>query len=153
MVELIRRRCFVVAQGVGCAGLGYLGGRPVRDRCGQRFRPAARSGAQQEVKRLDIPTALKGQASPFPLKKASAARVATLSLTLAGRNLWRSTPYKGVDPESNYFSGSRGSVSDFQTQAPPSYWTFRLKETCRIDKRVNLIVGRCATATLLVTRI
>src|SRR5205823_738426 len=32
----------------------------------------------QEVKRLDIPTALKGQASPFALKKASAARVATL---------------------------------------------------------------------------
>ena len=32
-------------------------------------------------------------------------------------------------------------------------WTFRLKETCRIDKRVNLIVGRCATAALLVTRI
>lgn len=32
-------------------------------------------------------------------------------------------------------------------------WTFRLKETFRIDKRINLIVGRCATATLLVTRI
>src|SRR5439155_12215934 len=32
----------------------------------------------QEVKRLDIPTPLKGKASPFPLKKASAARVATL---------------------------------------------------------------------------
>ena len=32
-------------------------------------------------------------------------------------------------------------------------WTFRLQETFRIDKRINLIVGRCATATLLVTRI
>ncbi len=32
-------------------------------------------------------------------------------------------------------------------------WTFRLKETFCIDKRINLIVGRCATATLLVTRI
>ena len=32
-------------------------------------------------------------------------------------------------------------------------WIFRLKETFRIDKRINLVVGRCATATLLVTRI
>jgi type II secretion system protein D len=32
----------------------------------------------QEIKRLDIPTALKGQATPFSLKKASAARVASL---------------------------------------------------------------------------
>src|SRR2546430_9644338 len=32
-------------------------------------------------------------------------------------------------------------------------WTLRPKETLRIDKRVNLIVGRCATATLLITRI
>jgi hypothetical protein len=32
-------------------------------------------------------------------------------------------------------------------------WTIRPKETFRIDKRVNLIVGRGATATLLVTRV
>jgi len=32
-------------------------------------------------------------------------------------------------------------------------WISRLKQTFRIDKRVNLIVGRCATATLLITRI
>jgi len=32
-------------------------------------------------------------------------------------------------------------------------WIFRLKETFCIDKRVNLIVGRCAAATLLVARI
>jgi len=32
-------------------------------------------------------------------------------------------------------------------------WTIRLKEAFRIDKRVNLVVGRGATATLLVTRI
>jgi type II secretion system protein D len=32
----------------------------------------------KEIRRLDIPTALKGQAAPFPLKKASAQQVATL---------------------------------------------------------------------------
>lgn len=30
-------------------------------------------------------------------------------------------------------------------------WTLRLKETFRIDKRINRIIGRCTTATPLVT--
>ncbi len=62
----------------------------------------------------------------LPQSWAQAARARSLSVTLAGRNLMKWTSYTGLDPESNYFSGSRGSVSDFQTQPPPTYWTFRV---------------------------
>jgi len=62
----------------------------------------------------------------LPQSWAQAARARSLSITLAGRNLIKWTSYTGLDPESNYFSGSRGSVSDFQTQPPPTYWTFRV---------------------------
>ncbi len=62
----------------------------------------------------------------LPQSWAQAARARSLSITLAGRNLMKWTSYTGLDPESNYFSGSRGSVSDFQTQPPPTYWTFRV---------------------------
>lgn len=47
-----------------------------------------------------------------------------LSLTAAGRNLHVWTDYSGIDPEAGYFGG--GDIqTDFQTQAPPTYWTFR----------------------------
>ncbi len=46
------------------------------------------------------------------------------SVTLAARNLATWTDYTGIDPESNY---SQGDVPvDFQTIAPPTYFTFRL---------------------------
>lgn len=32
-------------------------------------------------------------------------------------------------------------------------WAFRLQKTFRIDKRINLVVGRGATAALLLTRV
>ena len=62
----------------------------------------------------------------LPLEWARAMRASAVSVTLAGRNLWKSSNYPGVDPESNYITGVTGTVSDFQTQPPPSYWTFRL---------------------------
>jgi len=67
----------------------------------------------------------------LPVQWARAMRASTASVTLAGRNLWKSSNYAGVDPESNYItnSASSGTVNDFQTQPPPSYWTFRLNVT------------------------
>jgi outer membrane receptor protein involved in Fe transport len=51
-----------------------------------------------------------------------------LSLTFAGRNLKTWTDYSGIDPESAYFEGGGGNdiQTDFQTAAPPRYWTLRL---------------------------
>jgi outer membrane receptor protein involved in Fe transport len=56
---------------------------------------------------------------------ARAAHASRASVTLAARNLFLSTSYSGIDPESNYFSGATGLQSDFQTQPPPTYWTLR----------------------------
>lgn len=49
-----------------------------------------------------------------------------VSVVFAARNLWVSTDYTGIDPEANYFEGTRGTSSDFQTAGPPTYYTFRL---------------------------
>jgi len=57
---------------------------------------------------------------------AHGAHVNRASVTLAARNLFLSTNYSGIDPESNYFSGATGIQSDFQTQPPPTYWTLRV---------------------------
>src|SRR2546429_4311911 len=67
----------------------------------------------------------------FPVEWARAMRASAVSVTLAGRNLWKSSNYAGVDPESNYITNaaSTGTVNDFQTQPPASYWTFRLNVT------------------------
>ncbi len=62
----------------------------------------------------------------FPAEWARAFRAERLSFTVAGRNLWKSTGFSGIDPEANYFEGATGVVSNFQTAPPPSYWTFRL---------------------------
>lgn len=64
----------------------------------------------------------------LPQEWARAMRASRVSVAIAGRNLWKSTNYSGVDPESNYItnSSSTGTVNDFQTQPPPSYWTFRV---------------------------
>ena len=57
---------------------------------------------------------------------ARAFRASRVSLTVAGRNLWKTTSWSGIDPEANYFEGATGIVSNFQTSPPPTYWTFRL---------------------------
>ena len=49
----------------------------------------------------------------------------TASLTLAGRNLAKWTDYTGIDPESNY-NLLTDVPQDFQTIAPPTYFTARL---------------------------
>jgi hypothetical protein len=62
----------------------------------------------------------------FPEAWARAFRASRVSLTVAGRNLWKATGWSGMDPEANYFSGATGVASNFQTAPPPTYWTFRL---------------------------
>lgn len=53
-------------------------------------------------------------------------RARSLSVVLAGRNLRVWTKYRGVDPESGFNTTSgTDAPSEFQTIAPPSYFTFR----------------------------
>jgi hypothetical protein len=47
-------------------------------------------------------------------------------VTLAARNLAKWTDYTGIDPESNY-NLLTDVPQDFQTIAPPTYWTLRLQ--------------------------
>lgn len=61
---------------------------------------------------------------PDPWAQKVRARSATF--TVAARNLKVWTDYTGLDPESNYFGGALGTVSDFQTAPPPTYFTFRM---------------------------
>lgn len=67
----------------------------------------------------------------LPGEWARAMRASHVSVTAAGRNLWKTSRYSGIDPESNYITNaaSTGTVNDFQTQPPPTYWTFRLNVT------------------------
>jgi TonB-linked SusC/RagA family outer membrane protein len=51
------------------------------------------------------------------------------TVSAAGRNLGVLTNYTGLDPESGYFSTNTGLVSDFQTQPPPTLWTFKVNVT------------------------
>ncbi|HYW32236.1 MAG TPA: SusC/RagA family TonB-linked outer membrane protein [Gemmatimonas sp.] len=53
------------------------------------------------------------------------AKARSLDVVLSARNLGLWSDYTGIDPESNYFGGARGTVSDFQTAPPPSYFTIR----------------------------
>ena len=59
-----------------------------------------------------------------PESWAARLRGRSVSVTLAARNLATWTDYTGIDPESNYSSGD--VPADFQTIAPPTYFTFRL---------------------------
>jgi TonB-linked SusC/RagA family outer membrane protein len=49
----------------------------------------------------------------------------SMGFVFAARNLGKWTRYSGIDPESNYNTTS-DIPSDFQTLAPPTYFTFRL---------------------------
>ena len=62
----------------------------------------------------------------LPSRVVSRLRARTATFTVAARNIAVWTNYTGLDPESNYFGGALGTVSDFQTAPPPSYLTFRL---------------------------
>ena len=62
----------------------------------------------------------------LPDRWAQRFRASSLSLTLAGRNLWTITDYSGVDPEVNAFAQDNFSASDFESQAQVRYYTARL---------------------------
>jgi TonB-dependent starch-binding outer membrane protein SusC len=61
-----------------------------------------------------------------PQAWAQRAKVAGVSLTLAGRNLATWTDYTGLDPEVNANNGNLFSISDFLTQPPVRYFITRL---------------------------
>lgn len=65
----------------------------------------------------------------LPDKWAHAFSASRMSFTAAGRNLAILTGYTGIDPEGGYFGTNIGIQSDFQTQPPPTYFTFRLNVT------------------------
>lgn len=62
----------------------------------------------------------------LPERFAARARARSATFTIAARNLRFWSDYTGLDPESNYFGGNLGTVSDFQTAPPPTYFTFRM---------------------------
>lgn len=49
-----------------------------------------------------------------------------MTFTASARNIGFITGYSGIDPEGGYFGSNSGFVSDFQTQPPPTYFTFKL---------------------------
>ncbi len=49
-----------------------------------------------------------------------------MTFTASARNIGILTGYSGIDPEGGYFGSNSGFVSDFQTQPPPTYFTFKL---------------------------
>ena len=56
------------------------------------------------------------------LLKARSARA-----IISGRNLWKHTLYRGVDPEADFTTTGGGDVpQDFQTIGGASYFTFRI---------------------------
>lgn len=60
----------------------------------------------------------------LPAGIAQRMRAQRVFLTAAGRNLYVWSDYSGIDPEAGYFGG--GDIqTDFQTQAPPTYYTVR----------------------------
>jgi TonB-linked SusC/RagA family outer membrane protein len=65
----------------------------------------------------------------LPDRFAGLFRASRMSFTAAARNLGTITGYSGLDPQSGYFGADIGVVSDFQTQPPPTYYTFRLNVT------------------------
>jgi TonB-linked SusC/RagA family outer membrane protein len=64
----------------------------------------------------------------LPASWAAQMKSKSARLSLSGRNLWKHTLYKGVDPENDFtITGSAQNVpQDFQTIGGPSYVTARL---------------------------
>lgn len=60
-----------------------------------------------------------------PQEWARRMRLADLSLTLSGRNLYTWTDYSGLDPEINFTAGNFNSA-DFLSQPPLRYYTARV---------------------------
>lgn len=49
-----------------------------------------------------------------------------MTFSASARNIAVITGYSGIDPEGGYFGTNSGFVSDFQTQPPPTFFTFKL---------------------------
>lgn len=64
----------------------------------------------------------------LPDRIAGVLGASGVSIVVAARNLAVWTDYSGIDPEAGYFGGGN-TQNDFQTQAPPTYWTFRTNLT------------------------
>jgi hypothetical protein len=62
-----------------------------------------------------------------PDRWASLIHARSLSLTLSARNLKTWTPYRGLDPETNYIDPGNPDVpTDFQALPPPSLFLLRV---------------------------
>jgi TonB-linked SusC/RagA family outer membrane protein len=61
-----------------------------------------------------------------PAKVASRIGAASLSFTIAGRNLHTWTKYSGLDPELNEAGQNNFTTADFLTQPPVRYWLGRV---------------------------
>jgi len=64
-----------------------------------------------------------------PATWAGRLGAASMTFTLAGRNLLTLTSYKGLDPEVNAHGTEGAVVEDLFTQPLPRYWTARLDLT------------------------
>jgi TonB-linked SusC/RagA family outer membrane protein len=53
------------------------------------------------------------------------ARARSFDVVFSARNLRLWSDYSGIDPESNFFAGARGTVADFQTAPPPTSFSLR----------------------------
>lgn len=64
----------------------------------------------------------------LPAAWAAQLRAKSARLAISGRNVWKHTLYKGVDPENDFTitSASNNTPQDFQTIGGPSYYTMRL---------------------------
>jgi TonB-linked SusC/RagA family outer membrane protein len=62
----------------------------------------------------------------LPQSFAQLFAASRMTFTASARNIAVITGYSGIDPEGGYFGTNSGFVSDFQTQPPPTYFTFKL---------------------------
>ena len=62
---------------------------------------------------------------------AAQLRAKTARVSTSGRNVWKHSLYKGVDPENDFTitGGTQNTPQDFQTIGAPTYYTIRLAVT------------------------
>jgi len=63
-----------------------------------------------------------------PARWATQVRARSARIVVSGRNVWKYTLYRGVDPENDFTitSSTNNTPQDFQTIGSPSYFTARL---------------------------
>jgi TonB-linked SusC/RagA family outer membrane protein len=67
----------------------------------------------------------------LPTSWAAQLRAKTARISISGRNVWKYSLYKGVDPENDFTitGGTQNTPQDFQTIGAPTYYTIRLAVT------------------------